>query len=109
MSLALVAKQQPLAINALYKFKNEVFKEGALSEKQKELIAVSVTCVLKCETCLETHAQRAKELGASVDELREAILVSMYLTGPSVAIWTPKIDEILERPTQKSDQVPNSK
>jgi len=34
MSLELIAKQQPLVINALYKYKHEVFKEGALSVKE---------------------------------------------------------------------------
>ena len=55
MSLSLIAKQQPQAINKLYALKNEVFKDGALSAKEKELIAVSLSLTLKCDTCLETH------------------------------------------------------
>lgn len=100
MSLTLIAKQQPPAINALFRLRSEVFKDGALSAKEKELIAVSVSCLLKCDLCLETHAKLAKGLGATVDELREAMLVAMYLAGPSSVIWTPKIDEILEGPQE---------
>jgi AhpD family alkylhydroperoxidase len=96
MSLALIAKQQPQAIHKLYALKNEVFKDGALSAKEKELIAVSLSLTLKCDTCLETHALAAKQLGATKDELREAMLVAMYLTGPSAVIWSPIVDEILE-------------
>lgn len=96
MSLSLIAKQQPQAINKLYALKNEVFKEGALSAKDKELIAVSLSLTLKCETCLETHALAAKQLGATRDELREAMLVAMYLAGPSAVIWSPAIDQILD-------------
>ncbi len=95
MSLALIAKQQQPAINALYRLRREVFKDGALTEKEKALMAVCVSCILKCDTCLETHANRAKELGATTDELREAMLVAMYLTGPSAVIWSPLIDDIL--------------
>lgn len=96
MTLALIAKQQPAAINKLFALKNEIFKEGALSVKDKELIAVSLSLVMKCEICLETHAKAAKQLGATRDEIREAMLVAMYLVGPSAMIWTPVIDEILD-------------
>ncbi|MDW5562555.1 MAG: carboxymuconolactone decarboxylase family protein [Methanomassiliicoccus sp.] len=96
MSLSLIAKQQPQAINKLYALKKEVFKEGALTAKEKELIAVSLALTMKCDTCLETHAQAAKELGATKDELREAMLVAMYLVGPSAVIWSPVVDQILE-------------
>jgi len=96
MSLTLIAKQQPQAINKLYALKNEVFKDGALSAKDKELIAVSLSLTLKCDTCLETHALAAKQLGATRDELREAMLVAMYLVGPSAMVWTPVIDQILD-------------
>ncbi|WP_019176777.1 carboxymuconolactone decarboxylase family protein [Methanomassiliicoccus luminyensis] len=95
MSLTLIAKQQPSSINALFRLRNEVFKDGALSAKEKEIMAVCVSCLLKCDQCLETHAKLAKDLGATVDELREAMLVAMYLAGPSSVIWSPKVDEIL--------------
>jgi AhpD family alkylhydroperoxidase len=95
MSLDLISKQQPEVIAALYRLKGTVFKEGALSVKEKELIAVAVTALQKCEECLVVHAQKAIEAGATKDELRESLLVAMYLAGPSTVIWTDKIDEIL--------------
>jgi AhpD family alkylhydroperoxidase len=103
MSLALIAKQQPTAVNALYRLKHEVFKDGALSEKTKALMAVSISCVLKCDTCVEVHASRAKELGASADELREAMLVAMYLTGPSSVVWSPIVDDVLGGTPEKKE------
>ena len=96
MSLTLIAKQQPKAITKLYALKHEVFQDGALTSKEKELIAVSLACLLKCDTCLETHVNVAKELGATRDELREAMLVAMYLAGPSAVVWSEKIDEALQ-------------
>ena len=95
MTLSLIAKQQPQAIAKLYKLKQEVFKDGALTAREKELIAVSLACVMKCDTCLETHALAAMDLGATCDEIREAMLVAMYLTGPAAVIWSPLVDQIL--------------
>lgn len=96
MSLELIAKQQPLVINALYKYKHEVFKEGALSVKEKEIIAVALSCLLKCDTCVDIHAKDALKAGATKDELREAIIVAMYLAGPTAANWSPVVDEIIK-------------
>ncbi|MDD1765544.1 MAG: carboxymuconolactone decarboxylase family protein [Methanomassiliicoccales archaeon] len=96
MSLELLAKQEPSVIQALYRLKDEVFRDGALTTKEKELIATALSCMLKCDICLEVHAQKAKEAGATKDELREAMTVAMYMAGPSTVIWTPKIDEIIE-------------
>jgi AhpD family alkylhydroperoxidase len=96
MSLELLAKQQPSAVTALYKYKHEVFKEGALTVKQKELIAVAISMLLKCDSCLEVHAEEARKQGATVDELRETMIVTMYLAGPSVMVWSPAIDKVLK-------------
>jgi AhpD family alkylhydroperoxidase len=95
MSLELISKQQPEVIAALYKLKGTVFKEGALSVKEKELIAVAVTALLKCDECIVLHAKKAVEAGATKDEIRESLLVAMYLAGPSTVIWSDRIDEII--------------
>ena len=96
MSLELLAKQQPSAVTALYKYKHEIFKEGALTVKDKEIIAVALSMLLKCDTCLEVHAEEARKQGATTDELREAMIVAMYLAGPSAMIWSPVIDKVLK-------------
>ena len=43
----------------------------------------------------EFCCRRPDAVGATRDELREAMLVTMYLTGPSAVIWSPMIDKIL--------------
>lgn len=96
MSLELLAKQQPSVVTALYKFKHEIFKEGALSVKEKELIAVALSMILKCDICLEVHAEEARKNGATSEELREAMMVAMYLTGPTAMVWSPVIDKVLQ-------------
>ncbi len=97
MSLELIAEQQPEVIRALYRFKNEVFKDNALTFKEKELIAVAVTVVLKCDECFRLHAEKALEAGATKDQIRESLNVAMYLAGPSVIVGMPAIVDMLSR------------
>lgn len=95
MVLDTIMKEQPEVINALYRYKNTVFKDGNLTFKEKELIAIGIICVLKCEECLDTHVQKAMELGATRDEIREAVLVAMYLAGPHAVVWSEKVDRYI--------------
>ncbi|MCG7845224.1 MAG: carboxymuconolactone decarboxylase family protein [Methanomassiliicoccales archaeon] len=95
MSLELIAEQQPEVIRAMYRFKNEVFRDNALSFKEKELIAVALTAVLKCDECFRLHAQRAMDAGATKDQIRESLTVAMYLAGPSVVVDMPEIKKLL--------------
>jgi len=96
MSLELLAEQRPSVARALYKYKNEIFKPGALTVREKELIAVALSCLLRCETCLEFHADRAMEAGATKEDLRETLDVTMYMTGPSTLMWSSAIENLVQ-------------
>lgn len=68
------------------KFNATVFQDGALTNKEKEIIAVAITHVTQCPYCLVTHTKNAKKLGASLEELSEAVFVASALeAGGTVA------------------------
>lgn len=54
-------------------FSKTVFKEGALPEKTKQLIAVAVAHVTQCPYCIRSHTKQAMHKGASNEEIMEAI------------------------------------
>ncbi|AWM38893.1 Carboxymuconolactone decarboxylase family protein [Gemmata obscuriglobus] len=56
-----------------------VFKDGALSLKVKELIAVAVAVTTQCPYCIDAHVKKAKAAGATDAELTEATLVAAAL------------------------------
>jgi AhpD family alkylhydroperoxidase len=56
-----------------------VFKDGALSVKVKELIAVAVAMTTQCPYCIDAHVKKAKAAGASDAELTEATMVAAAL------------------------------
>lgn len=95
MTLTMMNEKNPDFIKAMYGYRRVAFKDGKLSAKDKEIIAFVIANVTKCEKCLEYHAEAAKKLGATNEELREALEVTAYMVGPSALIWTPKIDEIV--------------
>ena len=56
-----------------------VFKDGALTVKVKELIAVAVAVTTQCPYCIDVHVKKAKAAGASDAELTEATMVAAAL------------------------------
>jgi len=66
----------PEIMEAFRNFSKAVFKDGALPEKTKQLIAVAVAHVTQRPYCIRDHTTRALTKGASKEEIMEAIWVA---------------------------------
>lgn len=65
----------PEQLRAYSAFNTAALKEGALSKKEKEIIAVAIAHVTECPYCIDSHTKNAKAAGASLEELVEAVFV----------------------------------
>lgn|SRR5690554_2767336 len=76
-------------------FSKTVFKEGALDEKTKQLIAVAVAHVTQCPYCIRGHSALAMRKGATKQEIMEAIWVAAEMrAGATYAHATIAVDEM---------------
>lgn len=66
----------PKTHDAFTEFSKQVFADGALDEKTKQLIAVAVAHVTQCPYCINGHTKLAARKGASENEVMEAIWVA---------------------------------
>ena len=57
-------------------FGRQVFSDGALPSKTKQLIAVAVAHVTQCPYCIQGHTRAAQRAGATPEELMEAVWVA---------------------------------
>ncbi|MDO5687177.1 MAG: carboxymuconolactone decarboxylase family protein [Neisseria sp.] len=55
--------------------------DGALSPKQKELIALAIGIAARCQGCLAFHAKALVKLGCTRAEFMEMVQVSVYMGG----------------------------
>ena len=61
-------------------------KNGALDEKTKELIALGIGISTRCDSCIGFHVKSLVHLGATREELCEALEMIGYMGGgPSIA------------------------
>jgi len=69
----------PNAMKAFWAFDKAVFAEGALTAREKQLMAVAVALTTQCPYCIELHTKAAREAGANDAQLTEAALVAAAL------------------------------
>lgn len=55
--------------------------DGALDKKTKELIALAIGVATRCDGCIGFHAKAARKLGATREEVAEALGMTIYLGG----------------------------
>ncbi len=88
-------KQRKWANGKLIKYNSKVFKviqeleqatfrDGALPKKVKELIAVGISVVNNCESCMQWHIGEAVKDGATEREILETVEVAFEMgIGPA--------------------------
>ncbi|MET0014178.1 MAG: carboxymuconolactone decarboxylase family protein [Sedimenticola sp.] len=65
----------------------QAFSDGALNRKTKELMALAISIVTKCEPCMEWHLDQAMQAGASDEEVYETIDVAIEMGGGQAAAY----------------------
>ncbi|GHT73276.1 hypothetical protein FACS189456_3510 [Bacteroidia bacterium] len=69
------------AYQSFVELEQTTFKGGALSKLQKELIAIGISVVLNCESCIEWHIKQALNSGATENEIIESVEVEIEMGG----------------------------
>jgi AhpD family alkylhydroperoxidase len=73
------AELAPEAFKAFVTFDELATKAGAIPAKYKELMAVAVALTTQCPYCIEIHSKKARQAGATEQELAEATIVAASL------------------------------
>ena len=77
---------------------NAVFAEGALTEREKALIALAVSHAVQCPYCIDAYTTGSLEKGATPDQMTEAVHVAAAIRGGASLVHAVqmrnKIDKI---------------
>jgi len=94
-----------LGLKRFWALDGRAYEPSALDEKSLEFMGLTTSMVLKCDDCVTYHLIRLIQLGASNEELYEALNVSLIVGG---SITIPHIRRAFEtidacREMQKTD------
>ncbi len=80
-SLASLQQSQPATMQAFGALGKASMTSGALSDKQKELIALGIAVSARCAGCIGFHVKAVRRLGVTRAEFDEALGVAVYMGG----------------------------
>lgn len=85
----------PDASDAFRALTDQAFDSGVLSERRKRLLAVAVAHAVRSESRISEQVERAREVGATDEELMEAVWVAVEMqAGGAYAHSSLALDEM---------------
>jgi AhpD family alkylhydroperoxidase len=76
--------QRPEALPRFMSYGKGVFEGGPLNERERYLVALSAAVALKSPDCIQAHGRRARQAGATDEEIVQTALVAGLVSNGSV-------------------------
>lgn len=73
-----------LALKRFVALDKQIYADGALGGKDKELLGLVASMVLRCNDCIDYHLEQCVKAGWSREEVDEAMAVAMMVGGSIV-------------------------
>ncbi len=91
-----VLERGNLVTKRFFNLDTQVYDDGALSRRVKELLGLVASLVLRCDDCVTYHIVRCVELEVSDAEFSEAFNVGLVVGGSIVIPHLRRAVEMLE-------------
>jgi alkylhydroperoxidase/carboxymuconolactone decarboxylase family protein len=76
-----IGKNAPELAKKFFDWYGAVFADGALSAREKSLIALAVAHAVQCPYCIDAYANDALAKGSDLDQMTEAVHVAAAIRG----------------------------
>jgi AhpD family alkylhydroperoxidase len=80
----IVMKYAGQGIKRFYSLDDQMYREGALDKKTKELMGLVASLVLRCDDCIKCHVIESHHAGASTQEFEETMAIGLIVGGSIV-------------------------
>jgi len=92
-----IGKEAPELAQAFFSWYGKVFEAGALTAREKALIALAVAHSVQCPYCIEAWTDGCLEQGSDAEEMTEAIHVAAAIRGGASLVHGMQMRGHLER------------
>tara|TARA_B110000090_G_C13323169_1_gene424318 strand:+ start:809 stop:1186 length:378 start_codon:yes stop_codon:yes gene_type:complete len=81
-----IAEFEPKLAEKFFDYYGEVFKEGALTAREKALIALAVSHSEQCPYCIDAYTEDSLKRGVSEAQMMEAVHVAAAIKGGATLV-----------------------
>jgi len=76
-----IAEGNPELAEKFFAYYGAVFAEGALSVREKALIALAVSHTVQCPYCIDAYSKECLQQGADLEQMTEAVHIATAIRG----------------------------
>jgi len=76
-----VAEGQPELAEKFFDYYQSVFADGALSVREKAIVALAVAHAVQCPYCIDAYTQECLKNGSDLEQMTEALHVAVAIRG----------------------------
>jgi alkylhydroperoxidase/carboxymuconolactone decarboxylase family protein len=76
-----IAAGNPKLAEQFFAYYGGVFEEGALSKREKALIALAVAHTIQCPYCIDAYTKESLQQGSDLEQMTEAVHVATAIRG----------------------------
>ncbi len=76
-----VLKYAGLNMKRFYSLDGQVYAEGAISARTKEMIGLVASLVLRCDDCIMYHLIQCRDANVTTEEIEEALTIGLAVGG----------------------------
>ena len=92
-----IGKDAPELASKFFDYYGAVFTEGALTEREKALIALAVAHAVQCPYCIDAYTRSCLEKGSNLEEMTEALHVVNAIRGGATLVLGVQMRKIAEK------------
>ncbi len=81
-----ISEFQPDLAEKFFDYYGEVFKDGALTAREKALIALAVSHAVQCPYCIDAYTSDALKKGSDEEQMMEAVHVAAAIKGGAALV-----------------------
>jgi alkylhydroperoxidase/carboxymuconolactone decarboxylase family protein len=92
-----IGKDAPDLAKKFFDYYGAVFAEGALTEREKSLIALAVAHAVQCPYCIDAYTRACLEKGSNLEEMTEALHVVTAIRGGASLVHGVQMRNVAEK------------
>lgn len=104
----LISNQEFLPFNRFMALDSRTYSESAISKKNKELMGLVGSAVLRCNDCIYYHIEQCIHEGATREELNEALNIALVIGGsiviPHLRFALQAVEEVFSKVNSIQDE-----
>ncbi|HAL44550.1 MAG: hypothetical protein A2Y12_05825 [Planctomycetes bacterium GWF2_42_9] len=89
-------KAAPATVTAFGSMFQKIMTDGAISLREKELIALGIAVSVHCTPCIYAHVKKCLDTGSTKEQILEAVSVAVVMGGGPAYMHVMEVVEALE-------------